>query len=193
MEMTRAEKFFVNSPSHSKQVSERAARLVARIPMAPGQTYLDVGTGNGAAAIQIAREFGLQVTGVDADAAQIRLAQSGARNAANARFMRQDATRLEFEEASFDIVAAFRMLHHIPQFQDALAEMVRVLKPGGYLVLSDLVVPEWLEGMGKTIARGHVGVMTRARLENALFENEMTKIHHARVLLMYDAIFRKTG
>lgn len=47
-----------------------------------------------------------------------------------------DATRLPFENCSFDAVTMFDLLEHIPNHQQAIAEAIRVLKPGGYLLLS---------------------------------------------------------
>jgi len=48
----------------------------------------------------------------------------------------EDLTQLSFSDGTFDLVASFDVLEHIPDFRKALAEMRRVLKPGGHLVLS---------------------------------------------------------
>lgn len=48
----------------------------------------------------------------------------------------EDLTRLSFPDGAFDLVASFDVLEHIPDFRKGLAEMRRVLRPGGHLVLS---------------------------------------------------------
>jgi GT2 family glycosyltransferase/SAM-dependent methyltransferase len=52
------------------------------------------------------------------------------------RFVCSDATRLEFESGSFDAVTMFDVLEHIPDHEKAVSEALRVLKPGGYLLIS---------------------------------------------------------
>lgn len=76
MKMTNLEKIFVNSPRHSLQVSQHAEKLLKLVEFKAGQKYLDVGCGNGAAPIYLARRYHLDVTGIDVDSDQIRLAQA---------------------------------------------------------------------------------------------------------------------
>jgi GT2 family glycosyltransferase len=52
------------------------------------------------------------------------------------RFVCGDATRLEFEPRSFDAVTMFDVLEHIPDHERAVSEALRVLRPGGYLLVS---------------------------------------------------------
>ena len=75
MKMSKFEKMLVNSPGHSNQVSRHAESLLERISPKVGQSYLDVGCGNGVAPIHIATTYHLQVTGVDVDPDQIREAK----------------------------------------------------------------------------------------------------------------------
>jgi ubiquinone/menaquinone biosynthesis C-methylase UbiE len=56
-----------------------------------------------------------------------------------------DATALPFGDASFDVVLSWIMLHHTVAWEDALAEAVRVLRPGGRLVAYDLLANEPLK------------------------------------------------
>ena len=46
-----------------------------------------------------------------------------------------DATNMDFESSTFDVIFSFGVLHHIPDVQTAISEIQRVLKPGGYLLL----------------------------------------------------------
>jgi ubiquinone/menaquinone biosynthesis C-methylase UbiE len=108
---------------------------------APAGDVLEVGAGSGAMAAAVLAAFPattMTVTDVDAgmvDAARHRLTPFGTR--AEAR--QADATALPFPDDSFDVVLAWVMLHHTLAWESALAEAVRVLRPGGHLVGYDLV------------------------------------------------------
>jgi len=67
MKMSRLKKAFVNSSSHSQQVSKYAEMLLHRIKFGAGESYLDVGCGNGAAPLYLAQKYNLNVTGIDVD------------------------------------------------------------------------------------------------------------------------------
>ncbi len=55
-------------------------------------------------------------------------------------------------------------MHHIPNWPEAVAEMIRVLKPGGYLIYSDFVYPSWVATLGRVITRNLAGFPTRTAL-----------------------------
>jgi ubiquinone/menaquinone biosynthesis C-methylase UbiE len=141
MKMSRFEKLFVNSASHSLRVAHRAAERLALADPQPGERYLDVGCGNGAATLHVARRFGLDATGVDLDPAQIDAARRAAASVERVQFVSLDATRLPFPAGHFDIVASHKVTHHIPRWPAAFAEMIRVLRPGGWLLYDDFVLP----------------------------------------------------
>jgi ubiquinone/menaquinone biosynthesis C-methylase UbiE len=141
MKMNRFEKLFVNSFKHSRRVAQHAHRLVGRANPEPGQQLLDVGCGNGAAAIGLVNTLGLVVTGIDVDAEQIQAAAAAGDGLAAVRFPAADATRLPFADGVFDLVYTSKTTHHIHDWQRALTEMTRVLKPDGYLLYSDFVAP----------------------------------------------------
>ena len=175
MRMSRFEKWFVNSGSHSRRVAECAERRLRLVRPQPGQCYLDVGCGNGAAAIHLAQTFGLEVTGVDVDPEQIDAARRAAAGLLGLRFLTVDASRLPFADGHFHIVASNKVTHHIPHWPVAFAEMIRVLRPGGWLVYDDFVLPSWgprrfpnrrtlgslVEASGLTLPRVAQGVVYR--------------------------------
>ena len=108
----------------------------------PRGRVLEIGGGGGAMAAQIltAGPGDVEVTVTDFDpvmvaAAADRLQGFGAR--AHARVA--DATALPFDDGSFDTVVSFIMLHHVVDWERALAEAARVLAPGGTLVGYDLL------------------------------------------------------
>jgi sterol 24-C-methyltransferase len=143
MKMTAFEKLFVNRPGHTHSVAAHALELLHRIDLKRGWRYLDVGCGVGAAAREVAAAGGLCVTAVDLDPAQIEAANRDAAGP-NLQYRVMDATKLEFDDAEFEVVASSMATHHIPNWEQAFKEMARVLCPGGYLVYSDFVFPSWL-------------------------------------------------
>lgn len=102
---------------------------------------LEIGSGSGAMAAQLLRQFPqLRLVATDYDADMVatatrRLAPFGDRATAQ----RVDAAALPFADGRFDAVLSFAMLHHVVDWEKAVAEAVRVLRPGGHLVGYDLV------------------------------------------------------
>src|SRR6266496_3441789 len=78
-----------------------------------------------------------------------------------------DATRLPFRDGRFDAVLSFIMLHHVIDWEAALAEAVRVLRPGGVLIGYDLVASRPARWLHQAEGAGH-RLMTRAQLRDRL-------------------------
>lgn len=190
MRMGSLEKNLVNSEGHSRDVAAHAVRMLRNVPGCDGRTYLDVGCGNGLATLHVARAFDLRTTGVDVDPEQIALAERAAEGVPNARFLSGDATRLPFEDRSFDIVATNKMTHHIPDWETALREMIRVTRPGGHLIYSDIALPVWAARVGRAVAAGHAGWVTPADIVALLRERAMRFVFERRAGLLYEVIAR---
>ena len=97
-----------------------------------GKDVLEYGCGRGSAAFDLAAA-GARVTGIDISDVAIDIAtQRGAEEglADRLRFCVMDAERLEFEDASFDLVCGSAILHHL-DLERAYSEIARVLRPGG--------------------------------------------------------------
>lgn len=108
--------------------------LILRLAQADrGQHWLDVGCGDGALVEKLART-GADVTGVDADPAAI--ARAKRRNVG--KFLAASGTSLPFPDGSFDGVCAVTVLCLVPSPDRVIAEMARVLKPGGVCILGEL-------------------------------------------------------
>lgn len=191
MKMGKLEKLFVNSPSRSRQVGLHAERLLNLIDFKAGQTYLDVGCGNGTAPIHLAQKFHLDVTGIDVDPAQIRLAEEQSKGLDKAHFLTIEGTQLPFEDGQFDIVFTNKVTHHIPKWEDAVAEMIRVLKPDGYLIYADLIYPDRLAAIGKSMARNRAGFPTSKALTSIFEQHGLSKVHLSKSLVHYEAVLQK--
>ena len=190
MKMGKLEKLFVNSPGHSENVSRKAGELLRHADPAPGRRYLDVGTGNGRAAVDIAITYQLDVTGIDVDREQIQLARATARGVENVRFRALDGRNLPFDDGCFDIVSAFKVTHHMPGWPAAVEEMLRVLAAGGHFVYADLVVPQRVAAIGARIVKA-VGFPTVSGLDRIAAANGLTLIHAIKGAIHYEAVYRK--
>ena len=99
---------------------------------------LDVGTGAGAFAIALA-PFVAEVVGVDVVAEALE--EGRKRVPANVTLVEADAAALPFDPGSFDLVCTARTLHHVKRPELVLAEMNRVLRPGGTMLVVDQLAP----------------------------------------------------
>ena len=190
MRMSALEKHFVNSPSHAQRVAEQAYQLLSHVNYKSGWRYLDVGCGVGTAARKIAATSDLSVTGIDIDPKQIQAAKSEAPRP-NLQYKVMDATKLEFADGAFDVVASRMATHHIPHWERALSEMVRVLRPGGYLIYSDFVFPFWLAKLAGLIR--FLGFPTTMGLHLLAERSGLAPVYEARRSGKVDVIWRKNG
>lgn len=103
----------------------------------PGTTVLDVGCGIGGSSRILAREYGFATTGITISPSQVKRAQELTPPDVNARFLVDDAMSLSFPDASFDVVWSIEAGPHMPDKAVFAKELMRVLKPGGVLVVAD--------------------------------------------------------
>lgn len=131
----------------AKQLETCAQEFIDRLALKPGDRVLDVACGSGNLTIPAARA-GAEVTG--ADIATNLLEQGRARAAAEdlkIQFDEGDAENLPYDDASFDVVVTMFGAMFAPRPQLVAAELVRVCKPGGRIVMANWT-PE-----------GHIGQM----------------------------------
>jgi SAM-dependent methyltransferase len=112
-------------------------------PLDPGMLVLDVACGAAHVPEAIAPRV-RQVVGVDLTPGLLALGAARLRDAGvhNVLLQEGNAHALPFVDASFDLVYCRSSLHHIGDPRRAVAEMVRVCRPGGRIVLSDLIAPD---------------------------------------------------
>jgi SAM-dependent methyltransferase len=117
-------------------------RLMGMMPDRQGEV-LDVACGLGATSRHLARQFGAEnVTGINISPKQLEVCRE---TSPGSRFLEMDATRLDFADATFDHIVCVEAAFHFEPRRLFLEEALRVLKPGGSLVLSDILHDLWGE------------------------------------------------
>jgi ubiquinone/menaquinone biosynthesis C-methylase UbiE len=101
---------------------------------------LDSGTGSGALAFALAPHV-REVVGVDIVPELLEQARKRAERVPNVKFVEGDATKLPLEYGSFDLAGTLRTLHHIARPELAVAELVRVTRPRGRILVVDQIAP----------------------------------------------------
>ena len=118
-----------------RSAEELVERTLELAGLPKGAKVLDAGCGTGTNSRRLARA-GLKVTGVDFSEYALGIAERGSAGR-SIEYRPGDLTRLDLPTASFDGVFCVGVLMHVPELDAALSELVRVLKPGGKLVLAE--------------------------------------------------------
>jgi ubiquinone/menaquinone biosynthesis C-methylase UbiE len=135
--MSRFERAFCCGPVW-RSSSATIARELRAHPL--GRDVLEIGAGSGSVAQQLLSSSPqLAWTAIDLDPHMTAAALTRLREFPNASAKTADATALPFPDASFDAVVSCLMLHHIIDWEAAVTEVARVLRPGGTFVGYDLV------------------------------------------------------
>jgi len=113
--------------------------LVSRLPVGPSDNVLDVACGTGAVALELVRQKGCSVVGVDQSPEM--LAEARQRVGDRVRLVEASAQELPFEDASFDGLTAAYLLRYLDDLPAGLRELARVLRPGTTMSLLDFGVP----------------------------------------------------
>jgi arsenite methyltransferase len=108
----------------------------ALLALQPGEHVLDIGSGPGFLAAEMAEEVGTRGRVVGVDPSPTMLAM-GARRGAAVEYVEGDALSLPFADATFDAAVAIQVYEYVADMPGALAEARRVLKPGGRLLILD--------------------------------------------------------
>lgn len=135
---------YYGSPPHKKDFLKAKEDFVHemvrwgeldRLPK--GTTVLDVGCGIGGSSRILARDYSFNVTGITISPQQVKRAQELTPPLVNATFQVDDALAISFPDASFDVVWSIEAGPHMPNKAQFARELLRVLKPGGVLVVAD--------------------------------------------------------
>jgi len=173
---TRNESWFVASP------------LLRELATIEQPLILDVATGTGRLPFALLRErFRGQILALDLSPRMLRQARRKLQSyGEQVSLIRQDASSLPFDDGMFDAVTCLEALEFMPRPMETLAEMVRVLAPGGVLYLTNRV------GWEAHLLPGRA--MTRSEFEEVLTGHSLLEIQVRRWQANYDlALARKAG
>jgi ubiquinone/menaquinone biosynthesis C-methylase UbiE len=178
----------LHSPQYSRIVSNEThlEQLLAAAPVRDNGVYLDWGTGSGYVAFALAQRhssasiFGLDVAD-EALACNRKLAvQNGLRNI---QFEGYDGFAVPYASAFFDGIFCRHALHHFPRIEESIAQMARILKPGGFAVIADCTPravdsAHWIDRFMQLRQDGHVRFYTRSELGSWFVQQGMRLTNH---------------
>jgi SAM-dependent methyltransferase len=179
MRISPFEKWFVNREAKGRRNFERVRSRLIACGVEPFCAALELGCGIGVVSALLAETYGMRVCGVDLDPEQVRRARAMHGEAPRLAFRVEDATRLGFADASFDLVVAQNVFHHIPDWRAAVREVARVLRPGGIVVWDDFALSRRLERWARPLAR-RAGVYSRISIRSAFRAAGLESRFHAR-------------
>ncbi|MEJ2098453.1 MAG: class I SAM-dependent methyltransferase [Desulfobacterales bacterium] len=155
MEMTLFEKWFVNRNKKAERNIARVRQRLAELPSAAIKDVLELGCGIGSVASFLAETYPMKVLGTDYDREQIQIARKRHPENEHLTYQVEDASRLSFRNASFDLIISQNVFHHLPQWQTAVQEINRVLRPAGFLMWLDLTLPKWVVRFVQPLSKKH--------------------------------------
>lgn len=135
------ERWVVNNSLRVMAQRLEMRQFLRMAPLHPGATVLEVGCGRGAGGRLILKALRPKVLCLmDFDPRMVRKAQQSLSHAEKKLISCEagDAVHLPFKNGAFDALFGFGFLHHVPNWQAAVGEISRVLKPGGIYFMEDL-------------------------------------------------------
>jgi ubiquinone/menaquinone biosynthesis C-methylase UbiE len=138
-----ADRFARTAERVASRQDSRAESLAAKVrdflPLAGAERALDLGTGAGALALALA-PLVREVVGLDPVPELLELARE--RSLPNTAFVEGDGAALPFSDAAFDLAATHRTLHHVERPDLVVAELARVTRRGGHVLVVDQLAPD---------------------------------------------------
>lgn len=151
MLMNKIEFWLMNNPIRAFIQGFEARKLKSMSDLPPEKVVLEIGCGQGVGTRLIQKHFKPKsINAIDLDPQMIRRAKRRVK-APHIVFEVGDASNLRFDDASFDAIVDFGIIHHIPNWQDCLKELHRLLKPDGQLILEDLSIDTFETRIGKIL------------------------------------------
>ena len=167
-------------PDTAVQSSRGCGNPHAIASLQPGEIVLDLGSGGGLDVLLAARQVGEDgyVYGVDMTDSMLELARGNAAKvgATNVEFRMGDLEDLPLNADSVDVIISNCVVNLTPDKGKALHEAFRVLKPGGRLAISDIVVDGDLSGLPVTEEQIRAGLSWAGCIAGALTVTELTNL-----------------
>jgi SAM-dependent methyltransferase len=132
-----ADRFAAKQDARAAELAEHVRAFV--LPHGDERS-LDVGTGAGALAFALA-PIVREVVGIDPNRELLARARERAKDVPTVEFVEGDGEHLPFDDSSFDLAGTIRTLHHVRRPELVLAEMTRVTRLGGRILIVDQIAP----------------------------------------------------
>jgi ubiquinone/menaquinone biosynthesis C-methylase UbiE len=194
MKMSNVEKRFVNTRWHAQKNILLVDRLLSKLDLGSLTRALEIGCGAGFVAAHLGTSHELTVVGTDVDPEQIEIAKTYHHENEQLTFIEADATELPFADNEFDMVLSFHVLHHIGDWQRALEEISRVLRPQGYFILYDFAYSRLTVNLLKRLVKRY-GIYTIDDVTDFLTSQNFEVRHREKsreaVLKNYSLMFQK--
>lgn len=142
MKLNRAETLAMNNPIRAAmQRFWEVPNLLKLGGPLPGGVALEVGCGRGVGSQMILKHFGAaRVEAFDLDPAMVRRAERRLAGMGDrVKLWTGDVTHIPAPDGHYDAVFDFGIIHHVPNWRDAIAEIHRVLKPGGRFYVEEIL------------------------------------------------------
>ncbi len=144
MQVNWPERFYCRSTVRKIAQWREVCFFRAARPLLPGAKVLEIGCGDGGGAGIFAKAFAPGLYhGLDVDPAMVKVAARRRKGPFGKRFtfLQGDAERLPYRDGTFDAVVNFGIIHHLPDWRRGVAEVARVLRPGGTFFFEEIYPP----------------------------------------------------
>ncbi|MGD2024143.1 MAG: class I SAM-dependent methyltransferase [Desulfobacterales bacterium] len=155
MKMSRLEKWLVNRPKKSERNIARVRQQLEEVTPETIENVLELGCGVGAVAAFLSESYNMKVWGTDYDHDQIQIARRRHPENEHLVYRVEDAARLSFQDAGFDLVVSQNVFHHLSKWQTAVREVSRVLRSRGFLLWLDITFPKWIVRLFRDLVKKH--------------------------------------
>ncbi len=181
MAMTGLEKRFVNRQKKAKHNIDRVRNCLEDLDIQSIQDVLEIGCGIGALSAYLSSEYGMNVYGTDLDPEQIEIARELYGEGDLVHFRVENASKLTFDDASFDLVISQDVFHHIALWPQTVGEVARVLRLGGHFIWMDMVFPSIVTKLFQPFVKNY-GLYTFDDIKLVFGENGFEERVHERLI-----------
>lgn len=178
-----AKPIFLEASDEKNRYSAQLYHLVATGVDISGKDILEVGAGRGGGLDYVYRYLHPgSATGIDLNEKAVQFCNQRYQNE-SIKFLQADAENLSFEDCSFDVVINVESSHGYPHMDKFLAQVHRVLKPGGYFLFADFRLQEDIKTLKAQLGSSNLIIIREKNITDHVFE-ALTKTTNERLSLI---------